>query len=48
MSPLTHVQQVQLGSYATQLQHSQSLLKLKLAVMAYETSMTVGTYSVPF
>lgn len=48
MATLTDVQQAQSGSYAAQLQHSQSLLKLKLAVMAYETSMTVGTYSVPF
>lgn len=48
MATLTDAQQAQSGSYAAQLQYSQNLLKLKLAVMAYETAVTVGTYSVPF
>lgn len=48
MATLTDVQLAQAGSFAAQLQYSQSLLKLKLAVVAYEQSMTVGTYSVMF
>ncbi|HZK61412.1 MAG TPA: S-layer homology domain-containing protein [Anaerovoracaceae bacterium] len=48
MATLTDVQLAQAGSFAAQLQHSQNLLKLKLAVVAYEQSTTVGTYSVIF
>src|SRR5665648_67471 len=48
MATLTDVQLAQAGSFASQLQHSQSLLKLKLAVVAYEQATTVGTYSVMF
>lgn len=48
MATLTDVQLAQAGSFASQLQYSQSLLKLKLAVVAYEQATTVGTYSVMF
>jgi len=48
MATLTDVQLAQAESFASQLQHSQSLLKLKLAVVAYEQATTVGTYSVMF
>jgi len=48
MTTLTDVQLAQAGVFAAQLQYSQSLLKLKLAVVAYEQSTTVGTYSVIF
>ena len=48
MATLTDVQLAQAGLFASQLQYSQSLLKLKLAVVAYEQSTTVGTYSVIF
>jgi len=48
MATLTDVQLAQAGSFSAQLQHSQSLLKLKLAVVAYEQATTVGTYSVIF
>ena len=48
MATLTDVQLAQAGLFAAQLQYSQSLLKLKLAVVAYEQSTTVGTYSVIF
>src|SRR5665648_533060 len=45
MTTLTDVEIAQAGLFASQLQHSQSLLKLKLAVVAYEQATTVGTYS---
>jgi len=48
MATLTDVQLAQAGLFASQLQYSQSLLKLKPAVVAYEQSTTVGTYSVIF
>lgn len=48
MATLTDVQLAQSGSFGAQLQYSQSLLQLKLAVVAYEQSTTVGTFSVMF
>ncbi|MBK5247761.1 MAG: TolC family protein [Peptostreptococcaceae bacterium] len=48
MATLTDVQLAQAGSFSAQLQYSQNLLTLKLAVVAYEQSTTVGTYSVMF
>ena len=48
MATLTDVQLAQAGSFAAQLQYSQNLLTLKLAVVAYEQATTVGTYSVIF
>lgn len=48
MTTLTDVQLAQAGLFSSQLQYSQSLLKLKLAVVAYEQSTTVGNYSVIF
>ncbi len=48
MATLTDVQLSQAGLFASQLQYSQSLLRLKLAVVAYENATTVGNYSVIF
>lgn len=48
MATLTDVQLAQAGAFAAQLQYSQNLLNLKLAVGAYEQATTVGTYSVAF
>lgn len=48
MATLTDVQLAQAGLFAAQLQYSQNLLDLKLAVVAYEQATTVGTYSVMF
>jgi len=48
MATLTDVEQAQAGAYGAQLQYSQNLLNLKLAVVAYDQATTVGTYSVMF